>query len=628
MSSNFSGFQTPLATVAAIDEVSSQFNLAKSFGSQAFNQAQALIGNLINFNPQDLGFDVSFTVPDSLLTGFTRPEAPAAPDVPDFDVEVPDPPAFSSISIPTFGNPPEFTGEKPFLDFSGKPQPFAKTPPTIPELFPVSIPESPDLPFPELPELEDLNLPAPPDITEFTFDSEAPVFDTPIPDMGLNYTFTEYSPELMSGVQREVARMLDNGGLGLPPAIEQMIFDRARDREDKAAMQALDEVDTEFASRGFSLPSGIQAKRRSEVQQRNQENRSRLNADVAINNAEVHIDTLRFAIQQGIAAENLTSQIHFEAEGLKLQAASTTAELALQVFSAAVQVYNAQVQAYQVDAQVFRELIEAELTKVERFRAQLEAERLKGELNQQKIELYIARLQGLNTLVAIYSSEVDAAGAIAQTNNATIQGFAAEIDAFRSEVQAKQAEFGAWSESIRGELGKVDAFRAEAQAFSARTQAFAAGNEAKSIAPRLQLEQQALQADQYRSQIAGVRENINALATKSEAITRIFSGEAAIYEAEGRISAAEAESNTRQFLAKVEEAQIISQTALAEAELRIQKLTNEDNQVIEALRGATQAASQLAAASLSAIQVSAQISGRGSDSNSWNYSEDYYKDIT
>lgn len=612
----------PITSVGALDQVGSSFNLARTFGTESFALAFDLVRDLSEYSPEGVSFDTTFTVPDALLSGFDRPDRPADPPDVDFDVTVPDAPTFAPITFPTFGEAPTFDKDAPFLDFTGRPAPFSKTPPTVPELISVEVPDAPTIGLPDLPTFEELNLPDAPNLDDPEFAGVRPVFTAQVPEDGFDYAVTDYTPELLDEVTTEVARMLQ-GGSGLPPAVEQLIFDRARDREDVNSMQAIDEVYAEFAERGFTFPSGILQKRLDRVRQQNQDNRHNLNRELTIQVHETEIDNLRFAIQQGIAAESLLSQIHFEAEGLKLQTAREVANFAINVFNARVQVFVAEVQAFQADAQVFRDLIEAELAKVERFRAQIEAERVRGEINQQRLELYQAQLQGLNTIIEIYNGQVDAARTKAQINATTLQGFASQIDAFSAEVQAKESEFRAWGQQIQGELGKVDAYRAEAQAFTARTQAYATGVEAKAVAPRLALQEQQVQADAFRAEVAGIQTKIQAEAERARAISNIFSAKANIYASEGQIRAAEAETNTRQFQAKLEESRVLSEAQFREAELNVQQIISLGNQVVQALQGAAQAASQLAASSFSAVQASASISESGIASNTWSESVNY-----
>lgn len=620
--SDGSNHTPPITSVGASDQVGKSFANAEKKGSEAYAVALSMIEELRSFEIGPVNFDTSFTVSSAMLDGFQAPSIPDRPNLSDaFDFDVPDDPGFTDVSVPSFGSAPTFNKEAPTLSFSGKPAPFSgQVPDDAPELFPLTLPDSPDIEFPELPTFESLNLPAPPDITEHTFNETRPIFNEEVPDADkeFDYAFTEYSSALLDQTRDEVSRMLQ-GGTGLPPAIEQMIFDRSRGREDSTAEKAVMEAMDEYGARGFSLPSGIMDARVREARQRNQEQSNALNRELTIQVHQAEIENLRFAVQQGIALENILTQLHIQSEQIQLQAAQTVVQLALDVFRARVEVYNAEVQAYRADAEVFAQLIRAEISKVEVYRAQLEGERVKGELNQQKLDLYRSRLESLNTLVAVYTSEVNAANTVAQTNETLIRGYASRIDAFRSEVQAKESEFNAWSASIQGELGKIQGYEAETRAFSARTSAYEAGVRAESMEPQIKIERERLKAQQFQARIEGARAEIAAESERVRSLASLYNADASIYAASGQVAASEADANTRQFQAKLQERIATSEQALKNAELEINQLVSLTQQVVQSKQGASQAASQLAAASWSAINASASISERGSATNSWGY---------
>lgn len=617
----------PIATQAS-DQVNEAFNDAERVGGLAFNEALGLISDLKDIVITPISFDVSFTTPIDLITGFQRPEMPTRPDPSAFiiDTEIPDVPPLSPITIPNVGDPPTFEGEAPSLDFSGQPSPFSgQVPDNPPALFPIPMPDDLELKFPPLPTFEELDIPGPPDIIEHTFDSTKPTFTTPVPDVDVNVDPINYSSELLDSVRAEVSRML-KGGTGLPPAIEQMLFDRSRSREDGLANRAVQEVMDEFAARGFTLPSGVMDSRIREVRQRNQEQSSSLNRELTIQAAQLEIENLRFSIEQGVALENVLISLAIEEAQFKFAVRRTVAELALQVYSAQVEVFNAEVAAYRVDAEVFAELIRAEIAKVEVYRAQLEGERVKGEVNQQQLDLYIGRLEGLNTLVAVYAAEIEAANTVAATNETMIRGYAARVDAFRSEVEAKEAEFAAWATKIQGELGKVQGFEAETRAFAARASAYESGVRGASLVSDVELNQQRLEVDAFRAQIEAVRSDILAQSERIQATSSLYSSEASVFSSQGQIASAEAETNTRQFVALLEESKIKSEQALQAAELQVNQLVAITDQIVTSKTGAAQAASQLAAASWSAVNASASVSAGANTSNSWSTS--WFKDIT
>jgi hypothetical protein len=58
------------------------------------------------------------------------------------------------------------------------------------------------------------------------------------------------------------------------------------------------------------------------------------------------------------------------------------------LFNARITGYNATIQAYLADAQVYRTRIEAETRKVELYKAQIDAQKLVGDINQQLVAMY------------------------------------------------------------------------------------------------------------------------------------------------------------------------------------------------------------------------------------------------
>lgn len=91
-----------------------------------------------------------------------------------------------------------------------------------------------------------------------------------------------------------------NGGTGIPAAIETAIWDRARGREIVEARRLEQEAVSQFAARGFILPPGALAGRILEIQQDATNKSVTISRDRAIKSAEIEIENIRFAIEQGL----------------------------------------------------------------------------------------------------------------------------------------------------------------------------------------------------------------------------------------------------------------------------------------------------------------------------------------
>ena len=94
---------------------------------------------------------------------------------------------------------------------------------------------------------------------------------------------------------------IKNGGTGLPIAIEAAIWDRDRSRHDAQALRGEHEVISTWANRGFPLPPGVTARQVRRVQQENVDNLQQRSREIAIEQAKLELENIRFAIQQSTA---------------------------------------------------------------------------------------------------------------------------------------------------------------------------------------------------------------------------------------------------------------------------------------------------------------------------------------
>jgi hypothetical protein len=133
---------------------------------------------------------------------------------------------------------------------------------------------------------------------------------------GFQEAFDQFNPEVLQAVLDYTARFFPaalatvcddwiqnaivNGGTGIPAAIENAIWERARSRELIEARRLEQEAVNAFAARGFSLPPGALAARQLEIQQDAANKSSTIVREQAIKSAEIEIENIRFAIGEGL----------------------------------------------------------------------------------------------------------------------------------------------------------------------------------------------------------------------------------------------------------------------------------------------------------------------------------------
>lgn len=594
--------------------VTDAYNDFFGFASDAFQQASAIVNDIQQFDVPLLSVNVQYTSPVASAPAFTLPSAPNDPNVNIQIGSAPTAPAVSSVAPINVGPAPTFSGSEPSLNFPSRPGPLAvPSPGAAPTLTDIVLPEEPTLLYPDAPTLREVVLPELPDVVYPEFVAELPVLDIEIPTIGITYNETPYTSLLLSETTARIRTMLQ-GGTGLPPDVENALFDRAKARLDITSMRAMQEVVEQWSSRGFAEPGGELSSRMREIREQNRDATNNLNRDILIRVHEVEIENLRFAVQQGVALESLLINYAAGYAQRALQAQQLMAQVAIDVFNARVNLYNAQLVGYRTQAEVFRAQIEAERSKIELYRAQIEGAAAISSLNESEVRIYAERVRALQATVDIYEAQIKAVNAQVEADQARVEAYRATVQAFGEQVNAKRAEFEAYGEEVRAQTGVVQAYEASVRAFAERTRAYQIGVEAQAISKRVEIDAARLQIEAFQAEVQGYRESVNAEVSKTQAALNLYDGQSRIFTARLGAESARVESTARQFQVEVENARNSANIALQNATSNAENALRAAQIALEALRTQATVASQLAAGALSAVNMGASISGQSSDS--------------
>lgn len=590
----------------------------QDFSRDLLETALETLEDIRNFN-----FDVA-EVPNVSFAGVSPTSAPfqipAAPTPPVIDLTQPPMPAEPYIeqpAVPTFADAPEFTATPPAVAFPDRPGALAATPPgDAPTIGDVTIPDAPVLEFPDAPTARTVSLPAVPTVDFPTINFTPPEPNIALPSASFNFSEDEYTSPLLEEVTAKIRALMTGGGFGIPPAIEQALFDRARVREDVTARKAVQEAAEEFSSRGFTQPSGELARRISEVRQKNQDAVNQLSREILLKASDVEIENLRFAVTQGVALENSLISYHSQIAERSLRAAEATVRLAVEMFGVQVTYYNAQVTAYQARVEAFKLEIDTERARIELYRSQLEAARLIGELNAQDVALYTAQVGALVSRVEVFRAQIQGVQARVDLDRARIEAFRTGVEAYAAQVQAKSAEFQAYGEGVKAETAKFGLYQVESEVFANRVRGYAAGVDAQLAPVKMRIDANASLVELYQARLQSFREQVNGIAQRAAAGSQIFDGQARIFGAQVQAASAQSEADGRTFQLQLESAKTQAEVSLRNATSAAENATRAAQLVLQGLQSAAQVAAQLAAGTMSAVNLSAGISGSSSDSRS------------
>ena len=419
------------------------------------------------------------------------------------------------------------------------------------------------------------------------------------------------------------------GGTGIRPAVEEAIVNRGKDREDRITHQAESQAENEWATRGYTAPPGMMAKRLDQIREENTIKKQGLNREVVIRAMDVEIENLRFAVQQGIAAEQIFVNIFLAAAQRTFQMAQFNAQLAINVYNLYIAAYNAKLQEVQVQLEVYKVDLQKYVTDIEVYKAEIQAEEIKSRINTNKVEQYKAEVAAKESQVKVFIAQWEAVKTQLESYKIDIEAYGELVRAYGVEVNAEKLKFDAYDSHVRGEASKVGMLEAEARAYAAEVQGVNTGVQAQKAALDGAV-------NGYEAEVRGYLANLEKEKTKTQ----------------NQLAAIEA--RVRGFIADTERYRAQAGAEAAAAGVEIQELQTEENVKAERYKayiaqyqtdyqmaiehakilqqGAIaqgQIASTVAAGSMASQSVSAQLQGSGqvqaSGGDRYNLSNSYSK---
>lgn len=519
-------------------------------------------------------------------------------DVGDLD-NLPDPPAAIPINIP---------------DAPGM---AAITPPSRPNVdTDINIPDAPAISMPDMEALVQISLP------DFVF-PDLPTFDAippdasgiSVPNVFINWSEPVYSSEVIDDLKAKVKEMMA-GGTGLPAPIEDALFSRARERdraETERDVQAA--VDT-WASRNFSMPPGMLVKQANVIREQGRLKAAELNRDILAQAATWEIENLRFAVQQGMALEQLTTNLYTNMAGRLFEVAKFQAESQINVFNAQVSLFNAQNAAFETLAQVYRTRLDGAISKLTAYKTAIDGQVALGQINQQRVDVFKAKLEAVMSSVEVYKAMMQGASVRAEAIKNQFDAYKADVQAYAEQVGAEKVKFDAYQARVQGEAAKANVLDSQARAYASTIQGLSSKAEIKVKGAQLKMDAAKTKISKFLADVDGYKAQLQAGLSQVQYVTTAFQAQVDAWKAEAGANVADAEMQSR-F------ADMNTRTNIAYAEMQISEYTakmqnavQQAQVALEASKSLGQYTSQLAAGAMSAAHVSASVSGSGSANSS------------
>lgn len=514
----------------------------------------------------------------------------------------------------------EFTGISPTISIPETPSALSAEVPGEPELVIPATPTKPNYTQPTAPYLASVELPPVPAISVPVFDEILVDEELLTPTNTFDFSVEAYSSVLKDAIASGLLYDIENGGYGLDPDDEALLWERAREREQLAANQMMDEAARTFSSSGFSMPTGAYQASVTKAHQEALNKITSINREQVIERSNKYWEGKKFTFEQARQFESMEIDLHNATQERSLNAAKATVQVSIDLFNANVTAYQARQERYKTLAEVFDITVKAEIAKIELYTAQVEGAKVLTEVNKSQIDLYNAQLAAIQQIVDTYKTDVEAFNSIAQVEKLRIEIFQAQVEAYVAEVEAKESEFKAYESQIRGEVSKVQAYEAEANAYSSVVD----GQKARIEAAKLQLESY-IETNKANVDIFEARSSVfnnirQAQMGYNQSTSEGYKARASMFDAEikGLIGAYGVNTDALQAQHQQQLATLSANTETAKLELS--RIIDVARLQQEGRRAEADIARTLAASALSAVNCNASLSDSVSHSLSLSQS--------
>lgn len=609
----------------AVSTVTSQIGRLNSMASSYRSQLSEALGDLSGIRVATVPPPTRPEVPDLTLPSlalddapsFTPPvlQMPAGPpdisiddllvdlDIPEME-DLPDMPAAPLISIPAAPSMATVpVPDRPTVDTH------------------VDIPDAPAIVMPAMEALEQITIP------EFEF-PDLPTFDAAppspsgitVPNVFVNWVEPAYESEIYDDLLAKVKGMMA-GGTGLPLPIEQALFARARDREGVETLRAVQTAVDTWAARGFSMPPGMLVKATDVAREQERLKAAELNRDIMVEAAKWEIENIRFAVEQGMALEQLTANLYDNMARRLFEVARFQAEAEINVFNAQISLFNAQNSAFETLAQVYRTKLDGALAKLTAYKTAIDGQVALGQINQQRVEVFKAKLDAVQANVEVYKAMMQGASVRADTIKNVFDAYRADVQAFAEQIGAEKVKFDAYESQVKAESAKAGVFDSQARAYASTIQAISSKADVKVKAAQVKMDAAKTKVTKFTADVDAYRAQLDASLREVQYSTQVFGAQVDAWRAKASVAVSEAEV-TSKF------ADMTTRTNIAYAEMQISEYTAKMQNAIQQAQIALEAAkamgqytAQLAAGAMAAAHISAGISGQGTASTTEHFSK-------
>lgn len=410
-----------------------------------------------------------------------------------------------------------------------------------------------------LPDAPPLNLPAP-------FALPPPEVDFSVPSNSFSFVEQEYGSALYRAVKAALENDILNGGYGINPADEQLLWERARDREGAAYRETAEGIARDYAARGFPLASPALAALAMAAHDRMAGALGDINREILLKRSDLYVQARQFALAQGKDFETALAQLFGQRMERALNNARYVAEFALRFNDALRELVTLKLAVWNNIATVQAQQTDNAVKALEGYKAQyIKIEREDGR-NKTRLEALDAANRAVLAMERIRGTQLAQIREEMNFEELKLKFSNQLTTNFMAQHQANETQFRAYREMVSAEVDRNEPVKLALDIYQAETAKAQAASE--------------IEKDRFNAALAGHNENLSRHNQAMEQWLKLL----AWALDRGKLLA---EGGNQDALALqrllIEQTQSNNASGMAEAELRVREFSTRWKQFLEQL---------------------------------------------
>ncbi len=312
------------------------------------------------------------------------------------------------------------------------------------------------------------SIPTPPSVVIADFGDPIPSYDITIPEIAFSFIEAEYTSALKDALGTKLLSDVQNGGTGLSAAVEDAIWERTRERDDRDYVEAAAKIDSRWSGKGFRLPDGTLMNLQQDLVIDDRNQRTERSRDILIKQAELAQTNTHFAITSSLSLEQLEMNHANEVANRALDSAKSTMEFGIAFHNLKITDYNIQLERAKVQAIEQAANLEGQKLKLEEYRTSLLEIEAKSGQDKDRMAEYNLDIERYNSLLKLFTAEQGAAQVALGIEGLKIDLYKENINDYKSRLDAQRNEALLYEAQVKGELGKISIYTAELEAEKTR----------------------------------------------------------------------------------------------------------------------------------------------------------------